>query len=111
MKRTIGPLEIRTGGPMVKGEKVHGHKHNFDHVTYCAAGALAVRSLNDDGSIKAEMRVEAGTLMNSHVLILAGVEHELEALVDGTIYHCQYAHRDWSGNVVEKYDGYEDGYV
>lgn len=111
MKRTVGPLEIRTGGPMKKGEKVHGHKHNFDHVTYCAAGALAVRALNDDGTVRLETRIKAGTVMNSHVLIAAGVMHELEALEDGTVYHCQYAHRDWNGKVVPKYDGNEMAYV
>lgn len=111
MKRTVGPLEIRTGGPMAKGEKVLGHKHNFDHVTYCAAGALAVRALNDDGTARQEWRIEAGTVVNSHVLIEAGGLHELEALKDGTVYHCQYAHRDWNGNVVEHYDGNEVAYV
>ena len=111
MKRTIGPLEIRTGGPMKKGEKVPGHTHNFDHVTYCGAGALKVIARNTDGTLKQELTIRAGTLMNSHVLIKAELMHELEALEDGTIYHCQYAHRDWNGNVVEQYDGNESAYV
>lgn len=113
MRRNLGPLEQRScDGPLKRGAIVPYHRHNQDHVTYCGAGSLAMRRLADDGTtVVAEKIIRAGTVWNSHVTTRAGVLHELEALEDGTIYHCLFAHMGWDGKVVEEHDGNEAAYV
>lgn len=92
------------------GESRDGHEHNFDHVTYVAKGALLIESLNDDGSVRQAV-VKRATDGHNWVLIKAGVRHRIEALEDGSIGHCIYAHRNPQGEVVERYDGWMPGYV
>lgn len=113
MRRDLGPLEQRScDGPMVKGQIVEYHRHNQDHVTFCVAGSLAMRRLGDDGvTVEAEKIIRAGTIWNSHVTTRAGVLHQLEALEDGTLYACLFAHVGWDGKVVEASEGNESAYV
>ena len=85
-----GNIFVRTSDAMKLGQIVHSHKHNFDHATLCAVGALRV-SRKVDG-VAETITVKAGDLP---VLILAGVEHQLEAVEDGSVYYCIYGGTDW----------------
>jgi len=106
MEYACGNIYIRTNDPLKKDQVVEGHKHNFDHATYCAAGALRIdRKLGEHVDT---VEVRAGELP---VLIRAGVEHAITALEDGSVYHCIYAHRLPQGDVVQRYTGWSDAYA
>lgn len=45
-----------------------------------------------------------------YFLVKAGVEHEITAREDGTIYWCVYSHRTPQGEVVQEYAGFEEAY-
>lgn len=108
MEFQAGNIFIRTcESPMAKGEVVHGHEHHFDHVTYCANGALSVEREGLDGRVETT-EVRVGDLP---LLIKAGVTHKLTALENNTIYHCIYAHRLPSGEVTETYTGWSHAYT
>lgn len=91
------------------GEVVKGHKHNFDHTTYCTRGALQVEKL--DGSTVVASRTLRAVDKHNWVLIAAGVEHRLTALEDNSMGHCIYAHRNPQDEIVQHYDGWLDAYV
>lgn len=114
MKRDLGPfVHYFPVTPLKKGEATPPHPHNQAHITYCGAGSFVMRRFAEDGkTVAAEKVVRAGTLRNSHVITRANVLHQLEALEDGTIYHCIFAHVGWDNRtVVEEYDGNESAYV
>lgn len=101
---------------MVKaGDKINGHKHNFDHVSEVKRGAVHLKATLPDGRI-----VEADCYAptepeyngdNDYVLIRAGVEHEITALKDDTIFDCLYAHRTPQGDVIQTpYTGFREAY-
>ena len=105
------------------GDKVHGHKHNFDHTTIVLTGAVRVRAVCPDGRViegdfysreyqKAHRdRFPADNPAPSHFLVVAEVEHEITALVDETEFWCVYAHREPQGDVVQHYTGWGPAYV
>jgi hypothetical protein len=105
-----GNVFIRSGNIEKAGDKVRGHKHNFDHVTIIRRGRAVIRALNEDGTVKREVTKDADSIENGHVLIRADTLHEIEALEDGTVYWCIYAHRKPDGEVIEHYEGWEVAY-
>lgn len=74
------------------GDMEQGHAHNFDHLTLLAKGKLLVRIADQ------VTEFEAPTM----IYIKADIEHELTALVDGTIAYCIHALRekDGSGDII-----------
>lgn len=108
------------------GEVVIGHKHNFDHTTYVARGALRIEKLEPLRTkttigLRGEPIVEvvewksiksvekrAGEGFN-WVLIKADTVHRITALEDGSIGHCIYSHRNPQGEIVQEYDGWLKG--
>ncbi len=109
MELVFGNVFIRPMTFEKAGHVVEGHKHNFDHVTYCARGSFQVDKL-EDGKVVASV-VKKSTDKYNAVLIKAGVCHRLTALEDDTIGHCIYAHRTAQGDVVQEYDGWAPAYV
>jgi quercetin dioxygenase-like cupin family protein len=106
-----GNIYIRAGVIKKRGQKIKGHKHNFDHVTIVRRGRMAIRSLKDDGTVEREVIKDDKSLNYGHILIKAGVCHELEALEDDTVYWCIYAHRDpITGEVIPTYEGWMEAY-
>jgi hypothetical protein len=93
---------------MPAGTVIKGHKHNFDHVTYCVRGRLRIEAVLPGGD-RVTREIGSDDLY-PYVLIRAGVEHTLTALLDGTTYHCVYAHRTAQGDVVQAYTGWPDAY-
>lgn len=87
------------------GHVVHGHKHNFDHLTLCWGGRIHIKALLPEGRT-VETTVEPG----DYRLIKAGVEHEITALDDGARFLCIYAHREPQGDVVQHYTGWAEAY-
>lgn len=111
MKFDAGPFMVQAPErPMLKGEKVPYHHHPRWHATYCSAGSFMARLRDASGKVE-EHTIKGGTIRDSHISVPAFVEHELEALEDGTIYHCQFPHLDWDNKVCELYDGNEAAYV
>lgn len=46
--RDIGPLRVHTNEG-VRGDRLPGHEHMFEHPTFCRAGWLLVRQYRDQG--------------------------------------------------------------
>jgi len=61
-----------------KGEGLPMHGHSYSHATMCNAGSCLVTL--DNG--KSKVIDKNSTPLN----LLAGVEHEIEALEDGTVF-------------------------
>lgn len=108
-----GNIFIRPSQMMAAGDVVKGHKHNFDHTTIVFSGAVRIKATLLDGSvIEREFRSpRPDNHLPSHALIRAGVEHEITAIEDGTIFWCVYAHRDPQGQVWQQYTGWSEAYT
>ena len=87
------------------GDKVDGHKHNFDHTTIIYTGAVHVKAELPDGRV-----LERDFRAPDYFLVRADVEHEITALEDKTIFWCVYAHRDPQGRVVQRHTGWDESY-
>ena len=107
MEIKTGNVFIRKNGPMEVGQHCIGHEHNFDHVTICFTGALRIVR---DGFAMEIKSPRVGYDGPSHVLIKAGVRHEIKALEPDTIFWCVYSHRNPQGEVVVQYEGFDDAY-
>lgn len=104
-ERASGNIYIR---PMVfeaVGDKVDGHKHNFDHTTIVLVGAVHVLAVLPDGRV-----IERDFHAPDSFLVKAEVTHEITALEPGTIAWCVYAHRTPQGEIVTEYTGWEAAY-
>lgn len=101
-----GNIFIRPNPLPRAGDVVRGHCHNFDHVTYVVSGAVHIRAVRPDGVV-----IERDFVAGQFCLIKAEVEHEIIATVDGTLFHCIYAHRTPQGDVVQEFTGWEPAYV
>lgn len=106
MEFAAGNVFIRPNDLPRAGDCVRGHRHNFDHVTYVVRGAVHVRGVKPDGAV-----VEKDFAAGEFFLIKAEVEHEITATVDGTLFHCVYAHRTPQGDVVQEFTGWAPAYV
>lgn len=87
---------------MQKDQVVLGHKHNFDHTTFCTRGALElclldVETVNAHGlpldAKVAEVFVLKASDDINFQIVMKGRYHTIRALEDGTRYQCVYAHR------------------
>lgn len=96
-----GNIFIRPVHLAVKGEKISGHTHNFDHTTIVFQGSLHVKATSPDGSV-----TEKDFTAPAHFLVRKEVEHEITALECKTVFWCVYSHRDAQGNVVQDNDGW-----
>ena len=106
MEWASGNVFIRPNPLPKAGDRVHGHRHNFDHTTIVFRGAIHVRAVTPDGRV-----IEQDFTAPAHCLIKAEVEHEITALVDGTEFWCVYAHREPQGDIVQHYTGWGPAYV
>lgn len=98
-----GNIFIRPNVLPKAGEKLDGHKHNFDHTTIVFKGSVHVRATLPDGRI-----VEREYNAPSHFLVRKDVEHVITATADGTLFWCVYSHRDAQGDVVQEMTGWEE---
>lgn len=105
-----GVLRIRAFSFEKAGQKCEIHEHNFGHVVDCKRGTLIIRLLNGDGTVQKEITKKAGTMLGSFLSVPAKTLHQLEAGEDGTVYHCLFPHRNFDGEIVEEYDGWEPAY-
>jgi quercetin dioxygenase-like cupin family protein len=106
MEWISGNIFIRSNTLAQVGDKVDGHKHNFDHTTIVFKGAVHVRAVLPSGEIK-ERDFSAG----SHFLVRKDVEHEITATEDNTIFWCVYSHTTAQGTISQEYDGWREAYV
>lgn len=72
------------------GDTEQGHTHPFDHLTLLAKGKLRVRINGQDTEFKAPQMI----------FIKAELNHEITALVDGTVAYCIHALREPSGDIL-----------
>lgn len=115
MERVLGNIFTRTMYFAKAGEVVHGHTHNFDHVTLVLAGGVRIkygRKINGEMVFEGEREFYAPKQMNgdggqeAQVLIKKDIFHEITALEDNTHCWCVFAHRDPdTGEVVETWNG------
>ena len=71
---------------LMRGEKVVGHRHNFDHVTYIQRGKFEVVTDEWTKTISADD-------WDNFVLIKKNKVHSFTALEDNSRYQCIFAHR------------------
>lgn len=103
MELISGNIFIRVPGePMLAGQEVFSHAHNFHHTTVLLAGEADIVLLDvldhlADGTPKVFKEAERHTLRAGDkipwMLILAGRWHKIIAKVDGTRYGCFYSHQ------------------
>lgn len=96
-----GNVFIRPNKLTEAGDVIHGHKHNFDHTTIVFTGAVHVRAVLPDGSVR-----EGDFAAPSHFLVRKDVEHEITATADGTEVWCVYSHTTPQGTISQVYDGW-----
>ena len=101
-----GNIFIRPNPLPRAGDKIDGHRHNFDHTTIVFRGAVHVKATLPNGAV-----IERDFRAPAHCLIRADVTHEIVALEDNTEFWCVYAHRTPQGEVSERYTGWPDAYV
>lgn len=87
------------------GEKIEGHKHNFDHTMIVFKGSVHIIANLPDGRT-----IERDFVAPAHCLIKADVHHEITATADNTEYWCVYSHRSPQGDVIQEYDGWYEAY-
>lgn len=105
MEWESGNIYIRPNVMEKAGEVIHGHAHRFDHTSIVFTGAVRVKAKLLDGRT-----IEQDFTAPAHFLVLAGVEHEITALEDGTTFWCVYAHRTPQGEVVQRHIGWQGAY-
>lgn len=96
-----GNIFIRPNYLDLIGDKINGHKHNFDHTTIVFQGSVHVIARLPNGNI-----IERDFKAPDHFLVKAEVEHEIVALEDNTIFWCVYSHRTAQGKITEENDGW-----
>jgi quercetin dioxygenase-like cupin family protein len=102
----LGNIFIRPNILALKGDKVDGHTHNFDHTTYVVRGSFRITRVRPDGDVKT---IEVKSTQDyPFVMIRAQDKHELVALEDNSVFHCIYAHRTPQGDVVQEYNGWSE---
>lgn len=102
MEWVSGNIFIRPMKFEKAGNKVDGHKHNFDHTTVVFKGGVHVKAKLPGGQV-----IERDFMAPSHFLVKAEVEHEITALVDDSEAWCVYSHRTPQGDVVQEYTGWD----
>lgn len=100
-----GNIFVRPNVMLTAGDIVNGHAHNFDHTTIVFSGAIRIKRTLADGKEQSQEIAAPG-----HCLILAGVEHEITALLDNTVFWCVYAHREPQGEVAQEVTGWHEAY-
>lgn len=107
-----GNVFIRPNSLPKKGDRIDGHKHNFDHTTIIFKGAVHVIAKLEDGTRIERDFAAPGHPSGapSHCLIRAGVEHEITALDDGTVFWCVYSHNTPQATISQVYDGWQEAY-
>lgn len=107
MELVSGNIFIRkTMQHATKGERVDGHKHNFDHTTIVFSGGVHVKATLPDGTVK-----EKDFSAPAHFLVRKEVEHEITAIDDDTTFWCVYSHTNPQGKIVQEYDGWGASYT
>jgi hypothetical protein len=100
---SCGNIYIRKNHLPNVGDRVDGHKHNFDHTTLFQRGSFHVKAKLPNGTL-----VERDFVAPAFALIRADVEHEITATVADSEFWCVYSHRDAQGDVVQEWNGWNN---
>ena len=109
MELVLGNIFIRPNHLVNAGDKIQGHTHNFDHTTYVVRGTIKITRTTPLGDVR-EVTINS-TDNYPFIMIRAEDTHELEAIVDDSMFHCIYAHRTPQGDVVQEYNGWTESNV
>lgn len=102
MEWISGNIFIRPNKFEKAGQKMEGHRHNFDHTTIFFTGRFHVKATLPSGRV-----IERDFDAPTHCLIRADVLHEITALTDGAELWCVYSHRTPQGDITQEYTGWE----
>ena len=86
-----GNVWIRQKKFLKVGEKIRGHKHNYDHVSLLASGKVRVEV---DDNVR---EFEGPTFL----VISKDKMHTVTALTDDVLWYCIFANRDVNGEVFD----------
>lgn len=136
----LGNIFVRPNVLERVGDKVDGHQHNFDHVTFFTRGRMKVtarrvwrtlectacafveevRQANigcsqcgkptNQISMRAQVLDQREFTAFSFCLIKADVEHEIVALESDSQFFCVYGHRDAQGRITQEFTGWSPAY-
>ena len=101
----LGNIYVRPNHLAKVGDRLAGHRHNFDHVTLVTQGAIHIDATLPDGTTR-QLDLDAG----GFCVIKAEVLHAITATAAHTEFLCIYAHRDPQGRVVQEFTGWEEAY-
>lgn len=101
-----GNVFIRPNELNAVGDRIDGHKHNFDHTTIVFKGAVHVKAVLPSGVV-----VERDFKAPAHFLVKKDVTHEITATEPDTLFWCVYSHRTPQGEVSVEYNGWGASYV
>ncbi len=81
-----------------------GHLHYYDHWIEVKQGRIRIiAEFNGHEHVS-----EHGVLDLIKPLVKAGVRHTVKALAPNTVYDCVFTHRDFQGEIVQRYIGNPD---
>jgi hypothetical protein len=109
MEWVSGNIYIRPNSLEKAGNKVCGHKHNFDHTTIIFKGRVHVKATLPDGQVLDRSFGDGCEFR--HFLVKADVSHEITAEVDDTEFWCVYSHRTPQGDIVQEYTGWQEATI
>lgn len=94
------------------GSIIPGHGHNYHHTAMWWRGAVNCRywGLDNQGLCATKIKEDQHKAL-SWMEIDKGIGHEYTALEAGTLGLCLFSHRDYKGNVVEKFMGNMHAYA
>jgi len=99
-----GSLFIRQMHLPTAGHVVEGHKHKFDHTTYCVRGSVVAEVMDAQGNTLEFYTLDAKQGRN-WLLIDKDKIHRITALYDDCLCHCIFSHRDRDGNLSDTFIG------
>lgn len=102
-----GPVFARRFVLDHKCQENAGHKHNYDHSTLVMRGRILVVAHDDAG--QELWRQEFG--WGERCFIAAYLHHTIKALEENTVYDCVFSHRDFEGQVSQRYIGNQTAYT
>lgn len=88
----IGNIWVRQNYLELKGDKVGGHTHYFDHVSLLAKGSVEVSIDGQEAKV-----FHAPTF----IVIRKNHRHEITALENDTSWYCVFAAREIDGSTAE----------
>lgn len=102
----VGPVHPRRFHLAKTCHSSETHQHNYDHSTIVLRGRLLLITSDPDGTEVSRQEYGWGEWFD----MKAYQHHTLKALEDGTVYDCVFSHRDFDGQVSQRFVGNSEAY-